>query len=371
MSRTAETIMDFSSPMDTDSRHRDPLNCSIETVHMLEPKPDPDDGPAPEHVELLRSFIFRNRSFEDIVGTKHQSQLPPRPPLPSRFENELPPFQTPIGRNCGVPPLPSYPLPSLSATGALFGLAGAPTGQEIAMLPLPQLNSWLPNSTVPVVHHQYSTALSPRQPPPLSSQPLPSLHPERKKKAESRVGPILFRNLFHQVTCGISDKLGNFEGWRVYVCDDVGYSGNARRFKKHAELGEKALLLTCALLHPDRNEALMQCVGCKDYFENQQYFKSSPHCIGKILLIKNNTVIKVKDGQFSVTMKLMCCCAHHEVRAFRLYLALTDTRTGSLVLSSTTPVYVKQWRKSNQPVERIDVDLALPVELPPPVHISF
>lgn len=81
---------------------------------------------------------------------------------------------------------------------------------------------------------------------------------------------IIYRNLFHTMHCKLSDD--SWEGCRIYINDNVGYSGNAKRFKRKPEKGEKALLLECNVL-TSTDQIAQQCLSCKDYFETQKYYK--------------------------------------------------------------------------------------------------
>jgi len=164
--------------------------------------------------------------------------------------------------------------------------------------------------------------------------------------------PILYRNLFHTLTCTFNANadLVEYEGCRVYVDDNVGYSGNAKRFKKKPEGEERALIVNCDVT--DQNEKpISQCLACKDYFENQKYFKASPSSLGKTILVKNNAPIQVENQQFKVLIKMMCCCVHQSADYFLLNISVRDVSNDRLVCSCKIPIYVKQWRKSTQKKE--------------------
>jgi len=162
---------------------------------------------------------------------------------------------------------------------------------------------------------------------------------------------IIYRNLFHTLHCKIQSDSAEWEGCRVYISENVGYSGNAKRFKKKAEKGEKALVLECFILTSNDQRA-SQCLSCKDYFETQKYYKANPECIGRIVLVKNNSPIRIESGQFKILIKMMCCCVHHTVDFFTFQLNLldgdVDLKTPRIVFSAKIPLNVKQWRKSNQ-----------------------
>ncbi len=155
----------------------------------------------------------------------------------------------------------------------------------------------------------------------------------------------IFRNLFHTINCKL-DKEG-FEGHRIFVVETVGYSGNAKRFKKKPEKGEQALFLNCTLSDAE-GKPIAQCLACHDYFDTQKYFKANPECMGKVVLIKNNAPIVVEHGEFKLLVKIMCCCAHHNMDAFYFSMTLSDPETSQVVLSCNVRICVKQWRKSNQ-----------------------
>jgi len=163
---------------------------------------------------------------------------------------------------------------------------------------------------------------------------------------------VIFRNLFHIINSKI-DKEG-YEGYRIYVVESLGYSGNAKRFKKKPEKGENALYLNCSLSDAE-GKLITQCLACKDYFETQKYFKANPECMGRVALIKNNAPIVIERGEFKLLVKIMCCCAHHTMDAFYFSLTLTDPESGQVVLSCKVPICVKQWRKSNQKKEDANV----------------
>ena len=116
------------------------------------------------------------------------------------------------------------------------------------------------------------------------------------------------------------------------------------------------MLLECVVLG-QKEEPIQQCLACKDYFETQKYFKASPECIGRVALIKNSTPIRIENGMFKLTIKLMCCCNHHNLDAFSFCLTLNSSLTEEVALSCRAPLCVKQWRKSNQKKEECIVEL--------------
>jgi len=160
----------------------------------------------------------------------------------------------------------------------------------------------------------------------------------------------MYRNLFHKLECFLpvsNDGVCELEKYRIFIDDEVGYSGNAKIFKKRPDEGERALTLACQVLAPDQ-VVLGQCSSCKEYFENRMYFKANPHIRGRMVLIKNNNLIKVENGGFKVNIKYMCCCKHHSVSHYILELTLIDNVSKGVALSASLPIYVKQWRKSTQ-----------------------
>jgi len=207
-------------------------------------------------------------------------------------------------------------------------------------------------------YHTMLYSIPPPSPPQTHMQsqqvPLPLAIP---KLASSGQTQVIFRNLFHTLTCLLNGDETNWEGCRVYVSDSVGYSGNAKRFKKRADGTEKALSLDCVLLGAN-NQPASQCLQCKDYFETQKYFKANPECVGRIVLIKNNTPIQIENGQFKILIKMMCCCAHHNVDFFPFQVNLFDGKDGThVVYSAVTPINIKQWRKSSQKKDDCSITL--------------
>jgi len=166
-----------------------------------------------------------------------------------------------------------------------------------------------------------------------------SLHVEKPK--------VFYRNLFHTIHGKFLNDGLVWERCRVYIHDEVGYSGNAKRFKKRPEKGEKALILECNVLDPKEKPISQSCVACRDYFETQKYFKTNQECSGKIMLVKNNSPISVENGKFKILIKMMCCCVHYSVDYFFFEIKLQSTQTDQKYVSKVR-LNVKQWRKSNQ-----------------------
>jgi hypothetical protein len=63
---------------------------------------------------------------------------------------------------------------------------------------------------------------------------------------DETVAPYAYRNLFHnfdlQLPSEVSDR---YCGCRVFVSDEIAYSGNAKSFQKAPNEGERALILRC------------------------------------------------------------------------------------------------------------------------------
>lgn len=200
-----------------------------------------------------------------------------------------------------------------------------------------QLNSVGSNGTSPTLYKVFPT--------PPSKESVDD-HPIKKVNLDKHI--VMYRNLFHPVECSLPiDKVQNYEGWRIFVDEEVGYAGNAKIFKKSPDVGERALILSCKTLNPNK-ESISQCKTCHEYFESRDYFKANPHIKGRITLVKCNNVIRVEHGAFKISMKHMCCCKHHMITHFLLSIQLRENIDNKLVGSIYYPVYVKQWRKSTQ-----------------------
>jgi hypothetical protein len=172
--------------------------------------------------------------------------------------------------------------------------------------------------------------------------------------ANPKTPQVIYRNLFHTMHCKFQPDTGEWEGCRIYINDGVGYSGNAKRFKRKPDKGEKALVLD-SVVYTSNDQPAQQCLSCRDYFETQKYYKANPDCIGRIVLVKNNAPIRVEGGQFKILIKMMCCCVHHTVDFFTFQLNMldgdSDQKNPRVVFSAKVPLSVKQWRKSNQKKE--------------------
>jgi hypothetical protein len=164
----------------------------------------------------------------------------------------------------------------------------------------------------------------------------------------------LHRNYYHTIQFRVPSAAyatspngvgSNYEAYRIYIHPQLGYSGNAKRFKQAPEPGEKAFILEGIVLdhhfHP-----IQQCPACLEYFENKSYFVANPHCKGRILLVKNNQVTRIKGGVFQLNMKPMCCSRHHQ-SPFYFYFILRDTLNSRVVMTSLFMCHVKQWKKTS------------------------
>jgi len=246
----------------------------------------------------------------------------------------MPPYFAPHHKMDGSLPsgMPMLPFPNQYTANLLPLKQAHPYGLQI---PYPMI---YPNIVIP------TPAQQPIVQPTTNTQPNPHI-----TTMAITTPQIIFRNLFHTVNCKFSAEVSEWEGCRVYVSDNVGYSGNAKRFKKKPEPAEKALHLDCAVV-TSSNQHPTQCLSCKDYFETQKYYKANPECIGRIVLVKNNAPIRIENAQFKLLIKMMCCCPHHSVDFFTFQLHLYDAQSTDqrLVYASKIPLNVKQWRKSNQ-----------------------
>jgi len=171
---------------------------------------------------------------------------------------------------------------------------------------------------------------------------------------------ILFRNLFHTATLTLSGySQGSTDGYRVYIEESVGYSGNATRFKRNPDMNEKAFVLHLDLTDP-KGEKVEQCKTCKEYYQHQNYFKASPDALGRLILVKNNAPIRIEKDNFKVHFKIMCACSHHGVDYFNCHLSLKKAGNESPLFTASTIVYAKQWRKSKQAKEEVNLTMFPP-----------
>jgi len=176
---------------------------------------------------------------------------------------------------------------------------------------------------------------------------------DSKRAARDENAAIMYRNLFHVLECKVPTALQErFENWRVYVDTAVGYSGNAKIFKKKPDEGEKALSLYCTI-EDTSSRPLSQCGDCVEYFSNRMYFKVNQHIRGRIAIVKNNNLIKIENGIFKINCKFMCACKHHSVDSFVFRLHLFDNVTQQYCMAAQQNIFVKQWRKSSQKKEQV------------------
>lgn len=213
--------------------------------------------------------------------------------------------------------------------------------------PLYNFGSFSPPSLFP--NSTGSNGTSPNILRPFPTTPSPPVMMGTEPSGPSQVQPLtMYRNLFHAVECTLPfDKSQMYEGWRLFIDEEVGYAGNAKIFKRMPDKEEKALILSCKILDPNK-KPLEQCRTCHEYFENRDYFKANPHIKGRITLVKCNNIIKIENGSFKVSMKYMCCCKHHMIPHYLLALEVRENVGNTTVGSVLYPIYVKQWRKSTQ-----------------------
>lgn len=236
-------------------------------------------------------------------------------------------------------PLPTtLPLPLVPNVN-MTALALAPSGS-------PMLPSFLPPAPIPQpILHTKSISI-----PEFTYTPNGLDSP-----ADSAIWQLpepLHRNYYHTIQFRVPSaayattpgSYGSYEGYRVYIHPDLGYSGNAKRFKQAPEAGEKAFILEGQVLDSFLRP-ITQCAACEEYFENKSYFVANPHCKGRILLIKNNQVNRIKNNVFSLNLKPMCCSRHHQ-SAFYLHFQLRDTVNYRIVMSTLFMSHVKQWKKT-------------------------
>eukprot|EP01116_Phalansterium_solitarium_P006234 TRINITY_DN18543_c0_g1_i1.p1 TRINITY_DN18543_c0_g1~~TRINITY_DN18543_c0_g1_i1.p1 ORF type:complete len:294 (-),score=2.01 TRINITY_DN18543_c0_g1_i1:79-960(-) len=156
----------------------------------------------------------------------------------------------------------------------------------------------------------------------------------------------VFRNEFVPVEVHANTGLEFCEGWRIFVDEAIAYAGNAKRFKSRPDPDEReALILNAVVIGPD-GAPLAQCQSCHDYYQRLAYFKQSPGCAGRILLIKSNELIHVASNSFKVRMRFMCCCSHHQMSGFVVRLQCREPIAGKVVFASEFTVTVKPWRRS-------------------------
>ncbi|EGC30396.1 hypothetical protein DICPUDRAFT_157864, partial [Dictyostelium purpureum] len=139
--------------------------------------------------------------------------------------------------------------------------------------------------------------------------------------------------------------MSKYESYRIYIHPSLGYSGNAKRFKQQPDVNEKALILDGNVYDGHLNP-IYNCKICTEYYQTKSYFSANPHAKGKVLLVKNNILTRVKDGGFTLSLKPMCCSGHNSHIPLYFHFTLTNPLTNEVVLQSLINVNVKQWKKS-------------------------
>eukprot|EP01132_Coremiostelium_polycephalum_P010265 gene10265-12589_t len=139
--------------------------------------------------------------------------------------------------------------------------------------------------------------------------------------------------------------INKYESYRIYIHPSLGYSGNAKRFKQLPDPNEKALILDGNVYDGYLNP-IYHCKICTEYYQTKSYFSANPHAKGKVLLVKNNILTRVKDGGFTLSLKPMCCSGHNSHIPLYFHFTLTNPATNEIVLQSLINVNVKQWKKS-------------------------
>lgn len=260
-----------------------------------------------------------------------------QPVLASR-DGQVPTKEEPSSSAPSILPLHSSLSPNSSPTIA-------PSMVSQALTPLPPMVAAVP----PAAQHRTTTI------PEFIHSPLGS--ESLQVSADTVIWHLqepLHRNYYHTIQFRVPSAAyatspngvgSNYEAYRIYIHPQLGYSGNAKRFKQAPEPGEKAFILEGIVLdhhfHP-----IQQCPACLEYFENKSYFVANPHCKGRILLVKNNQVTRIKNGVFSLNMKPMCCSRHHQ-SPFYFYFILRDTLNSRVVMTSLFMCHVKQWKKTS------------------------
>jgi hypothetical protein len=140
-----------------------------------------------------------------------------------------------------------------------------------------------------------------------------------------------YRNCYEMLRMKVPGT--GFEGYRVYVHNKLGYSGNAKRFKQGPDAGERAFILEGEILNQNM-EPIIQCQACEEYFRDASR---------RILLIKNNVPIHIRNGEFQLQLKLMCCSSHHNT-PFYFHFSLYDHVSKRTAMNSIFAVNVKQWK---------------------------
>lgn len=163
----------------------------------------------------------------------------------------------------------------------------------------------------------------------------------------------MFRNFFSKimfVVPPVGPGAESHEGVRVYVDGSIGYGGNATRRREQPPNGERALIFNCEVRNPLTNQIVQQCDKCSDYFSSLGYFKQNPDQAHKNLLVKNNDNVRIHNQVFAISLKLMCCCAHHDVGYFNFFVEVIDEQ-GLAAFRTVFGAVVKQWKKGATKVD--------------------
>jgi hypothetical protein len=165
----------------------------------------------------------------------------------------------------------------------------------------------------------------------------------------------MFRNFFSKLVFVVpppppTEPADDFDDVRVYVDGSIGYGGNATRRREQPPNGERALIFNCEVRNPITNRIVEQCAKCSEYFASLGYFKQNPDQAHKNLLVKNNESIHVRNSTFPISLKLMCCCAHHNVGYFNFFVEVINEQ-GLASFRTVFGAVVKQWKKGATKVD--------------------
>ncbi|GAM20041.1 hypothetical protein SAMD00019534_032160 [Acytostelium subglobosum LB1] len=172
-------------------------------------------------------------------------------------------------------------------------------------------------------------------------------------KIPSDTNPLVTGSSLSPATVMLKDAASPFssgnryDDYRIYIHSSLGYSGNAKRFKQYPEPNEKALILDGNVYDGNLNP-IYNCKICSEYYQTKSYFSANPQAKGKILLVKNNILTRIKDGGFVLSVKPMCCSGHNSHIPLYFHFTLSDPFSDQVVFQSLMSVNVKQWKKSIQ-----------------------
>ncbi|GAM29204.1 hypothetical protein SAMD00019534_123800 [Acytostelium subglobosum LB1] len=157
-----------------------------------------------------------------------------------------------------------------------------------------------------------------------------------------------YRNFYHNIEFLLHEPMiqAKYEGCRVYISDQVGYGGNAKKFCNNPSTSDETALLLEAQVLDHQFNPLPQCSCCKDYFQSRFYFANNPQCKDRLVLIKSNVSCLVKEGSLVAQIKVMCCSKHHNNNHLVIHLWLRDYQTNEVIMSSVLSSFVKQWKRS-------------------------